>query len=389
MTTQRQVVLLGATGSIGRSAVEVLRRHADRFRLLGLSACHSAAELDALAAEFEPEFAILAGLTPAEHAERGERSWSGDWRYGSEALAEAAGDPRADVVVNALVGFAGLESTVAALEAGRRLALANKESLVAGGELVLRAWRQGSGDIMPVDSEHSAIRQCIADRPPAEVRRLILTASGGPFRDRPTETFEDIRAADALAHPTWSMGDKITVDSATMANKALEVIEAHLLFDMQFDDIDVVVHPTSIVHSMVEFRDGSVLAQLGRPTMELPILYALTAPERLADPVDSFDPIASGPLEFRPLRREAFPMFELGIDAGRAGGTAPAAYSAANEVAVAAFLQDEIGFTDIPRVVEGVVGGWGHGPAESVAGVAAADAEARERAAEHVARTRR
>ncbi|HSM08757.1 MAG TPA: 1-deoxy-D-xylulose-5-phosphate reductoisomerase [Gemmatimonadota bacterium] len=375
------VVLLGATGSIGRSAVRVLRRHADRFRVIGLSASRSAGDLEALAAEFEPEFAVLAGIDPDEHAPS---AFTGEWRYGPAALAEAAADPRADVVINALVGFAGLESTIAALEAGRRLALANKESLVVGGELVLEAWRAGGGDIFPVDSEHSAIHQCIGGRPRAEVRRLILTASGGPFRDLPIERFADIRASDALAHPTWNMGEKITVDSATLANKALEVIEAHLLFDIDFDDIDIVVHPSSIVHSLVEFRDGSTLAQLGLPTMELPILYALTAPERLADGGEPFDPIASSPLEFEVLRRDAFPMFGLGVAAGRAGGTAPAAYSAANEVAVAAFLQERIGFTDIARTVESVVRGWDAGPAGSVPEIVEADGEARRRALERI-----
>jgi len=375
------VVVLGATGSIGQSAVRVLRRHADRFRIIGLSADRSAADLDALAAEFEPEFAVLAGFDRDEHAPS---VWKGEWRYGPAALAEAAADPRADIVINALVGFAGLESTIAALEAGRRLALANKESLVVGGDLVLEARSAGGGDIFPVDSEHSAIHQCIGGRPRREVRRLILTASGGPFRDLPIERFPDIRASDALAHPTWSMGEKITVDSATLANKALEVIEAHLLFDIEFDDIEVVVHPSSIVHSMVEFRDGSTLAQLGVPTMELPILYALTAPERVADGAEPYDPIASGALEFEALRRDAFPMFGLGVEAGRVGGTAPAAYSAANEVAVAAFLQERIEFTDIARIVECVVSGWDAGPAASVPELVEADAEARRRARERI-----
>lgn len=381
MNEPRDVVLLGATGSVGRSTIAVLRRHPERFRVLGLSAARSAADLEALAAELDPAFAVLADVAPEDHEPRG---WRGDWRYGAGALSEAAADERADVVVNALVGFAGLESTVAALRAGRRLALANKESLVAGGQLVMRAWREGGGDILPVDSEHSAIHQCIGNRPHTEVRRLILTASGGPFRCTPVEKFPGIRASDALAHPTWDMGAKITVDSATLANKALEVIEAHLLFDIDFDDIDVVVHPTSVVHSMVEFRDGSTLAQLGTPTMETPILYALTAPERIADPRPPFDPVGAGPLEFERLRREAFPMFDLGVAAGRAGGTAPAAFSAANEVAVAAFLREQIDFPDIARAVGGVLEGWDEGPADSVEAVVAADEEARRRAREQV-----
>lgn len=377
-----RVVLLGATGSVGRSAASVLRRHAERFRVVGLTAATSGDRLDALAQEFDPEFAVLASVDRAEHDAP---AWSGEWRYGPDAVSAAAADPRADVVLNALVGFAGLASTVAALDAGRRLALANKESLVAGGDVVMRAWHEGEGEIVPVDSEHSAIHQCIGGRPHGEVRRLTLTASGGPFREVPVERFDEIRAADALAHPTWEMGAKITVDSATLANKALEVIEAHLLFDMDFDDIEVVVHPTSIVHSLVEFRDGSTLAQLGRPTMELPILYALTAPAHVADGAEPFDPVASGPLEFEPLRRDAFPMFGLGVAAGRAGGTHPAAYSAANEVAVEAFLRDEIGFLDIARTVEGVLGDWAHGPADSVAEVVDADAAARRAARERIA----
>lgn len=377
-----RVVLLGATGSVGRSAVEVLRRHPDRFRVVGLSAARSAEELDALANEFHPEFAVLASVERTEHDGA---TWPGEWRYGPGAVAAAAADPGADVVVNALVGFAGLGSTVAALRAGRRLALANKESLVAGGDVVMRAWREGDGEIVPVDSEHSAIHQCIGDRPHTEVRRLTLTASGGPFRELPVERFDEIRVADALSHPTWEMGAKITVDSATMANKALEVIEAHLLFDMAFDDIDVIVHPTSIVHSLVEFRDGSTLAQLGHPTMELPILYALTAPEHVADGAEPFDPVAAAPLEFESLRRDAFPMFTLGVDAGRAGGTHPAAYNAANEVAVEAFLREEIGFVDIARTVEGVLASWEHGPAATVAEVEAADQAARRDAREQIA----
>ncbi len=380
-----RVVLLGATGSVGRSAVHVLRRHAERFRVVALSAARSADELDALATEFEPAFAVLASLEPGEHDGP---TWAGEWRYGADALEAAAADPEADVILNALVGFAGLASTVAALEAGRRLALANKESLVAGGDVVMRARREGGGEIVPVDSEHSAIHQCIGERPHAEVRRLTLTASGGPFRQTPVERFHEIRAADALAHPTWEMGAKITVDSATLANKALEVIEAHLLFDIGFDDIDVVVHPTSIVHSLVEFRDGSTLAQLGRPTMELPILYALTAPAHVADDAEPFDPVAAGPLEFEALRREAFPMFGLGVAAGRAGGTHPAAYSAANEVAVEAFLRDEIGFPDIARTVGAVLEGWDRGPAASVAEVASADERARRAARERIATLR-
>jgi len=380
MVDRSGVVVLGATGSIGQSTCNVLRRHANRFRAVGFTAARRIEALDLLALEFEPDFAVLTGLAELGHV----CTWTGDWRFGSDALVDAATDEKADIVVNALVGAAGLEATLASLHAGKRLALANKESLVAGGALVLDAWRRGTGEILPVDSEHSAIYQCLSGRPSSEVRRLILTASGGPFRTIPASQFGAIRSVDALAHPTWNMGSKITVDSATLANKALEVIEAHLLFNIDIDAIDVVVHPTSIVHSFVEFRDGSTMAQMGFPTMEVPILYALAAPERLSSEFKPFDPVQAGPLEFEPLRRDAFPMFEIGLAAGRAGGTAPAAYSAANEVAVAAFLNDAIDFPGIPQVVESVLGSWNGGPADSVEAVVAADTEARRRAAEAV-----
>jgi 1-deoxy-D-xylulose-5-phosphate reductoisomerase len=377
------VALLGATGSIGRSTLNVLARHRDRFRVVALTGARRAEELDRLAGEVDPEFVVLA--EPADAAFR--PTWVGDWRVGPEALAAAAACPEASIVVNALVGFAGLESTLSALGAGRRLALANKESLVAGGELVLAARRRGGGQLIPIDSEHSAILQCLGERPAPEVARLILTASGGPFRTTPAAQFHEIRPRDALAHPTWSMGDKITIDSATLANKALEVIEAHLLFGVPFDDIEVVVHPASIVHSFVEFRDGSTVAQLGHPTMEVPILYALSAPERLANEYRRFDPVEAGALEFERLREEDFPMFGLGVAAGRDGGARPAAYNAANEVAVRAFLEGRLSFPGIPRVVERVLASMPASAVGTLEDVKAADAEARRRAGEAVIRS--
>jgi 1-deoxy-D-xylulose-5-phosphate reductoisomerase len=374
------IAVLGATGSIGGSTLAVVSRHPDRYRVVSLAAGRRADALSRLAAEWGPDYVVLADSTkrPAVAA------WDGDWRYGKKALREAAEDEHAPIVVNALVGFAGLESTVAALQAGKRLALANKESLVVGGELVLEAAAAGGGELLPIDSEHSAILQCLADRPTSEVRRVILTASGGPFRDWPAARFPEIRAEDALAHPTWSMGDKITVDSATLANKALEVIETHLLFGIDFDDIEVVVHPASIVHSMVEFRDGSTMCQLGYPTMEVPVLYALAAPERLENEFRPFDPIDASPLAFERMRREDFPMFDLGVEAGRAGGTAPAIYNAANEIAVRAFLEGKLDFTGIPAVVEGVLALTAVDRAESVEHLVAVDTEARARAAEEI-----
>jgi 1-deoxy-D-xylulose-5-phosphate reductoisomerase len=372
------VTLLGATGSIGRSTLRVVSRHSDRFHIVALTAASKAEALDALACEMDPEFVVLARGQPSEYTPR----WTGEWKYGPDQLAAAAAGTESGIVVNALVGYAGLQSTLRALQSGRRLALANKESLVAGGELVLEAWRSGGGDLVPVDSEHSAIHQCLVGRPAEEVSKLVLTASGGPFRALPADQFASIRPEDALAHPTWSMGDKITVDSATLANKALEVIEAHLLFGVPYDRIDVVVHPPSIVHSFVEFRDGSTIAQMGHPSMEIPILYALAAPERLPNEFRSFDPIADGPLEFESVREAAFPMFGLGVAAGRAGGTQPAVYNAANEVAVRAFLDHELSFPGIPAVVETVMTDMAPRPVRSLADLEAADLEARARARE-------
>jgi len=375
----RGVSVLGATGSIGRSTLNVVRRHPDRFRVAALTARRSARELDELALELDPDFVVLSE-EPADFTPR----WRGEWRIGEAALLEAAAAPGAAIVVNGLVGIAGLEPTLAALRAGRRLALANKESLVAGGELVLGALASGSGELLPVDSEHSAIHQCLAGRSPAEVRRIVLTASGGPFRTLPAGDLVEVGREDALAHPTWSMGAKITVDSATLANKALEVIEAHHLFGLPYERIDVVVHPGSIVHSMVEFRDGSVLAQLGEPTMEVPILYALAHPERPADETPPFDPVKASPLTFERPRREDFPMLRLGLEAGRAGGTVPAAFNAANEVAVAAFLEERLSFPGIAGVVEGALGRVTPRSLETLEDVWEADGRAREAAREEV-----
>lgn len=382
MTASVGVAVLGATGSIGGSTLRVIRRHRGRFRAVALTARSSAGRLDELAAEFAPDFVALAGEAP----EGFEPSWAGEWRHGPDAVTRAAGAEGVDVVVNGLVGVAGLEPTLRALRAGRRLALANKESLVAGGELVLEALRRGGGELVPVDSEHAAVHQCLAGRDGGEVRRIVLTASGGPFREAPADRLADVTPEDALDHPTWDMGRKITVDSATLANKALEVIEAHFLFGVPYDDIDVVVHPQSVVHSMVELRDGTVLAQLGEPDMELPILHALAHPERVEDDVTPFDPVEAGPLTFEPPRREDFPLLDLGERAGREGGAAPAIFNAANEVAVQAFLEGRLDFPGVPRVVEACLDALGTPRVEGVEDVWEADRAARERARAAVAR---
>ncbi len=374
--TAKGVAILGATGSIGHSALSVLSQHPDRFRAVALTANRSGAALAELAARWKPDLAVLVeGDVPASTG-GGTR-----WRTGRQALLEAATHPDADVVLNALVGAAGLEPTLAALRAGKRVALANKESLVCGGPLVLEAARRGGGELVPVDSEHSAILQCLQGCEAAEIRRLVLTASGGPFRQMPAERLAAVTPADALRHPTWSMGSKVTIDSATLANKALEVIEAHFLFGVPYDDIEVVVHPQSIVHSMVETVDGSVLAQMGFPTMEIPVLYALSYPRRLAYATRRFDPVAAGPLTFEAVDRERFRAFGAGVDAGRAGGTAPAVFNAANEVAVAAFLAGELSFPGIADAALHALDGWDGAAADSLDAVLAADRRAR-RAAE-------
>lgn len=373
MSVQR-VAVLGSTGSIGTSALRVLARHPDRFRVTALTAHRNAQLLRAQVDGLRPAFV---GLVDAAC------DGVSGWREGPDCLREAAVRDDVDVVINAVVGAAGLDATLAALEAGKRVALANKETLVVAGELAAQAARRGRGEIVPVDSEHSAILQCIASRPSVAVRRVIITASGGPFRTWSTEQIAKATLDDALRHPTWSMGRKITVDSATLANKALEVIEAHFLFSLPFDAIDVVVHPQSIVHSMVEFVDGSVLAQLGVPSMELPILYALTHPERIDDVgVPRLDPVATSPLTFESIRLDAFPALRLGIQAGRAGGAAPAVFNAANERAVALFLAGRVGFTDIARAIESALDVWGGAPGGTRDALLAADAAARIHVAE-------
>ena len=372
--TTRGIAILGSTGSIGTTALRVIGRHRDRFHVAALTAFTNETLLGEQAAAFEAGFV---GLVRDGECE------SPGWRRGQDCLVEAATHADADIVLNAVVGAAGLRATLAALEQGKRVALANKESLVMGGSLVLDAAARGRGELVPVDSEHSAILQCIAGRPSAEIKRLVITASGGPFRTWESGRIAAATIDDALRHPTWSMGRKITVDSATLANKALEVIEAHFLFGVPYDRIDVVVHPQSVVHSFVEFVDGSVLAQLGVPSMELPILYALTWPDRVADSgVPPFDPVALSPLVFEPVRRTDFPALELGVGAGRRGGVAPAVFNAANEQAVALFLDGAIRFGDVPRAIESALAHVAGEAATSLDGVLSADAEARRHARE-------
>jgi 1-deoxy-D-xylulose-5-phosphate reductoisomerase len=369
------VAVLGSTGSIGRSTLQVLARQRERFRVVALTAHSNAALLAEQEKEWRPAFVgLVNGST-----EHGGRSKNG----GTACLVAAATHPDVKIVVNGIVGAAGLEATLAALRAGKRVALANKETLVMAGELVAQAARAGGGEIVPVDSEHSAVLQCVAGRRPTELARLILTASGGPFRTWAPERISRATVAEALKHPTWTMGKKITVDSATLVNKALEVIEAHFLFDVDYDHVDVVIHPQSVIHGFAEFVDGSVLAQIGFPTMELPILYALTYPDRVPDQgVRRFDPVAAGTLTFEAVQPAHFPAYVVGREAARAGGTAPAMFNAANEVAVQLFLDERITFGRIAEIIERVVGQGRPGDPKSLEGVLAADAEARRLALE-------
>jgi 1-deoxy-D-xylulose-5-phosphate reductoisomerase len=378
------VSLLGCTGSIGRSALSVLSRHTAEFRIVALASHRNCEGLIEAARIHSPDLAVIVDDTAAGVALD---AAPGATRLltGRDGLLEAAAHPDADIVINAVVGAAGLEATLAALRAGKRLALANKESLVAGGPLVMNQLAAGGGQLVPVDSEHSAILQCLAGENRAAVRRVILTASGGPFREASMDAIASATPAQALRHPTWDMGAKITVDSASLANKALEVIETHFLFGLEYDAIEAVVHPQSIIHSMVEFVDGSIMAQMGFPNMELPILYALTWPERRDDAgCRPFDPIEAGTLTFQPVDGNRFPTFRLGIEAGRTGGTAPAVFNAANEVAVAGFLSGRLPFGGLAAVIDAALSAHMPAAVDSLETVLDADRQARELAADAV-----
>src|ERR687887_1389944 len=343
----KRIALLGATGSIGRQALEIIDAHPEL-------------ELVAAASGSQP----VDGLAPLTQV-------GGD-------LTELLERAEPDLVLNAVVGFAGLRATLWCLEHGVDLALANKESLVAGGELATEAHARGRGLLLPVDSEHSALHQCLEGRAAETVHSVVLTASGGPFRGRTRDDLADVTPEEALAHPTWNMGPKITVDSATLANKGLELIEAHFLFDLPYDRIEVVVHPTSTVHAIVRFRDGGALAHLGYPDMRVPISYALTYPQRATTPVPPLDLVALGRLEFFEPDVEAFRLLALAREAGERGGTYPCAFNAANEVAVAAFLAGRIGFLDIAASVAETLARVDGSPARDLDELREADARARE-----------
>lgn len=346
----RRVVVLGSTGSIGTNTLDVLAALADRLIVFGLCAHSSGSVLLEQARRFRPRFVVLTDRTAYEAARREALPEGTQWLFGEAGVRELVTAPEVDIVVSAIVGAAGLRGTWAALEAGKTVALANKETLVAAGPLVMALARQKQATLLPVDSEHSAIFQALAGHPIAAVERVVLTGSGGPFRGKNREQLARVSVEEALRHPTWKMGPKITVDSATLMNKALEVIEARWLFDLPVDRIDVQIHPQSIVHSFVEFRDGSVMAQLSPPDMRLPIQYALTYPERVPGPSRKLDWASLRKLEFEAPDRTTFPALDLGFEVARQAGVSGAVLNAANEVAVERFLAGELDFLDIPEV---------------------------------------
>jgi 1-deoxy-D-xylulose-5-phosphate reductoisomerase len=373
----KSVSLVGSTGSIGTQAIDVIDSEPGQYRVVALGASRSVDLLAAQANKLRPAQVAIADPDLAPRLKEQVPAGT-EVLAGPEALAEIA--RHAEVVVNGVVGFAGLPVTLAALQAGRRLALANKESLIAAGPVVQRARATPGAEIVPVDSEHCAVHQCLRSATSAQVRRIVLTASGGPFRGRRREELADVTVADALAHPTWRMGPKITVDSSTLMNKGLEVIEAHELFGVDYDHIEVVVHPQSVIHSMVEMTDGATIAQLSLPDMRLPIGYALAYPDRLATPFGAIDWSVLSRLDFETPDLEAFPCLGLAYHAGRQGGTAPAALSGANEVAVDAFLNGRIAWSDIAAVIELTLSDLPVVDPQGVEDVLAVDREARDRA---------
>ncbi|MGH8957357.1 MAG: 1-deoxy-D-xylulose-5-phosphate reductoisomerase [Acidimicrobiia bacterium] len=376
----KPLVVLGVTGSIGRQSLEVAGQLG--WPVVGIGARRPSPELAQVARSL-PEATVAVAGGSQEEREEFSKEFGKRARFGPEALDELAAIPQT-VVVNGVVGLVGLPPTMAAARAGNRIALANKESMVAAGPLIRRELRISGGELIPVDSEHSAVFQCLAGEDRESVERVILTASGGPFRTWEIDRLESVTPAEALQHPNWSMGDRITIDSATMANKALEVMEAQQLFELDVDQIEVVIHPESVVHSMVRFRDGSIKAQLGAPDMRLPIAYALTYPDRAPDVIKPFD-FASVSLNFESPDLDRFPALALGFGAARLGQSAPALYNAADEVAVAAFLKGRLGFRSITSVIERTLDGVGVQSVASVDDVLAADREARSFAAAAIA----
>jgi len=382
----KNLSLIGSTGSVGKSTLDVISRHPDRFRVVALGGGSNLEELARQAEAFRPE--LVSSTDPGAGAFLRERLGAAcpEVMVGEEGAVAVAAHPAAEMLVSAIVGAAGMVPTYAAVSAGKTVALANKESLVAAGELMMSRAREKGSTLLPVDSEHNALHQCLRGSEGMEVRRLILTASGGPFRGRTRAQLDAVTSKEALRHPTWTMGPKITIDSATLMNKGLEVIEARWLFDVPAERIEVLVHPQSTVHSLVEFIDGSMLAQLGVTDMRHPIQYALTYPERWESPLAPLDLAATGRLDFERPDRVTFPCLELGYRALAAGGTAPAVLNAANEVAVKCFLEGRLTFHDIPAVIEETLSRHAGPPARSIEDVLDADRGARRAATESARR---
>ena len=369
------LAVLGATGSIGASTLDVVSRHPARYRVFALSANGSADALLELCRRHKPRYAVLSGTAESPDLRKKFKEAQTELLFGAAALVEVAAHPDCQAVMAAIVGAAGLPSTLAAARAGKRVLLANKEALVMTGPLMMAAAREGRAQIVPVDSEHNAVFQCFSDK--KLVRRIVLTASGGPFRTTPPERLEGVTPDQACAHPNWVMGRKISVDSATMMNKALEVIEARWLFDLPPERIEVLIHPQSIIHSLVEYVDGSMLAQMSNPDMRVPIAHALAWPERIESGAQALDLPAVKNLSFERPDPARFPCLPLAYAALRAGGTAPAVLNAANEIAVEAFLAGGLPFTGIGRVIETTLARCEAGPAADLAAVLEADARAR------------
>ncbi len=375
----KTLAILGSTGSIGRQTLDVVAAFPDRFRVEVITANGSWELVEQQVRQFHVPRVVMRSAAAAENL-AARLSPEVDVQCGDEAIAAAAVLPSVDMVVVSLVGVAGLLPTMAALQAGKDVALVNKEALVVGGALMMAAARRAGKTILPVDSEHSAIFQCLVGEAPESIARIILTCSGGPFRTLPRDAFERATPAEALAHPNWKMGSKITVDSATLMNKGFEVLEAHHLYQVPLDKIDVVVHPESIIHSLVEFVDGSLKAQLGLPDMRLPIQYALGWPERLPHAWKPSSLSAMSPLTFEEPRRRDFPCLDLAYQAGRAGGAAPAVLNAANEVAVERFLAGSLAFGDVPRLIEACLSDTPTLADVTIPALVAVDAETRQRA---------
>jgi len=386
---KRNVVILGATGSIGDSALQLLSQHRKPYRVFALAARQNARKMLRLCLEYEPSYAVMHSAAAAAELEAGLARGGADVRVlaGAESLCAIAAHEEADIVLAAIVGLAGLPPTLAAAGAGKRILLANKEAVVAGGEILLRAVAEGGAELLPVDSEHSAVFQCLPrGKAPSDLRRVVLTASGGPLRTLPLEALAGVTPEQACAHPTWDMGAKISVDSATLMNKGLEWIEARRLFDLAPEQVEILIHPQSILHALVEFGDGSVLAQLANPDMRLPLAAALAWPRRMASGIAPLDLAQLGRLEFETPSLQRFPCLGLAMAAGRTGGDAPTALNAANEVAVEAFLSGRLEFTGIPAIVErGLAAASGQTP-QNLSEVEAVDAESRRLAREGLRR---